>query len=164
MWGNCLHRVRTVPGIDAIPFAPGSGPQAVELLINDSIYYAEAALRVEESGADPFEERENFMDTIAELLHYIDSKYVEGMAATAARKKQWGYHAAVDTAMFHEILTHLASPDCIEVVIDKHLDYLVSILGVDKPEDVQSYARMGCGEAKHIIALLLLIPPQGVKP
>ena len=156
--------MHTVPGIDAVPFAPGSGQQAVELLINDSIYYAEAALRVEDSGGDPFEERENFMDTIAELLRYIDSKYVEGMAAAAARKKRWGYHAAIDTTMFHDILTHLASPDCIEVVVDKHLDYLAMTLGIDEPEDVQGYARMGCREAKHIIALLLLIPPQGARP
>jgi hypothetical protein len=128
------------------------------LLVEEIIHYARLAL---EGGSV---EKELMLDALAELLNDSDTVYVEGSAALAARKTRWGYEAAADETLLRRCLELIASPDaCSESEATILVEKLAHILGVDPDakDKLVAIAGNSCQAARHIVGLLLLVPPSG---
>lgn len=126
-------------------------------------FYASIAYVLEALGFPPGEAGDLFLDTVAAIVssssHLV---YAEGVAELASMKRRPGWWVAGAGEDYVEALVgYIASPSCsmppTEVIED-----LAVLLGLseDAKRGLLQIASRGCGEGKHAVAALLLVPPR----
>jgi hypothetical protein len=147
------------------PLALG-GAQTAETgysqLVEEAALFAELSLELEREGIEPLEEREAFADAIAELLREADTEYVEGMAYVASLKARWGYHvAALGPEELRSILAYIASGECRQAISTAYIAKAAEAVGMmsEARSLAEELAAHSCPASKHMLALILLVPP-----
>ncbi|NOZ88807.1 MAG: hypothetical protein GXO15_02660 [Crenarchaeota archaeon] len=143
------------PGADA---PPSPAPQLAvdgEQLARAAAAYAAAA-----SAAAGLEAAEVFYDILAVLVKASDTRYVEGMAEAASRKRLPGHMAAVRGEEFlASLLGFIAAGSCTSTG-PEILWEVGEALQAD-PEAIRMLESLStdCPSLRHAVALLLLTPP-----
>lgn len=127
-------------------------------MVEEILHYARLAY-----AGSSVEARELMLDALADLLAEADTLYVDGAAALAARKARWGYEAAAEEELLRTALEYIASPSCETLTGGVIITSLSKTLRVDAEATAKmlEISASDCRVAKHMVALLLLVPPAG---
>ncbi len=144
--------------------APGAGasPSPVPHLAVDGeqLVQAAAAYAAAASGPIAAEAAEMFYDILAVLVKASDTRYVEGMAEAAARKKLPGHMAVTRGEEFlANLLGFIAAGSCTST--GPEILWEVGEALQAEPEAIRMLESLStdCPSLRHAVALLLLVPP-----